>query len=227
MESKNLPLNAGMPDEGRLCQIGRKLRERLAQIPEIYSMPTEQAEIWALGDFLSPEECTRLMPMIDATAVPSSAYDAKYESGYRTSYSGNLDPTDPLVKRIGRRIDDLLGIDAHFGESIQGQRYFPGQEFQPHMDWYADNTPYWDIERDRGGQRCITAMIYLNQVEEGGATDFTNLSLSIEPKPGVLLIWNNADHSGVPNPMTEHAGKPVVRGVKYVLTKWYRANRWR
>ena len=38
--------------------------------------------------------------------------------------------------------------------------------------------------------------------------------------------WNNADPEGVPNPWTIHAGRPVEAGVKYVITKWYRTQRW-
>lgn len=226
MQTTVPPRTPGMPDEAILRRTGDKVRQRLAQVPEIYRLPTDQAEIWALGEFLSAGECTRLMAMIDACAVPSTAYDEKYESGYRTSYSGNLDPDDPLVKRVERRMNDLLGIDGRFSETVQGQRYLPGQQFHPHTDWFPDGTPYWEIERNRGGQRSITAMIFLNHVDEGGATEFTELGLSIEPKPGALLIWNNADPDGVPNPLTIHAGRPVVRGVKYVLTKWYRARRW-
>lgn len=66
-------------------------------------------------------------------------------------------------------------------------------------------------------------MAFLNTVEAGGHTHFTNLQASIEPKPGVLLVWNNARADGSPNEDTIHAGMPVVSGSKYVLTKWYRA----
>ena len=31
---------------------------------------------------------------------------------------------------------------------------------------------------------------------------------------------------GEPNLMTMHAGTPVVRGTKYVITKWYRTRPW-
>ncbi len=221
-----IPAPTDNPDQMRLRKLGRKVRERLGDLPEVYRIPTDKAELFAVGEFFSPEECDRLMAMIDAVAQPSRAFDAAYESGYRTSYSGDVDPHDPFVRKIQRRIDDLLGFDPAYGETIQGQRYLPGQEFQPHTDWFPGGTAYWEQEKDRGGQRSITAMAYLNPVEEGGATAFPRLGLSVDPKPGALLIWNNADTDGTPNPFTIHAGTPVVRGVKYIITKWYRSRRW-
>lgn len=214
------------PDQQRLRRIGRKVRERLTALPEAYRIPTHKAEMFAIGNFFSPEECGRLITIIDAVAQPSRAFDATYDSGYRTSYSGDVDPHDPFIKKLQRRLDDLLGIDPSYGETIQGQRYLPGQQFQAHCDWFPGNTDYWEVEKKRGGQRSITAMAYLNPVEEGGTTAFPHLGLSIEPKPGALLVWNNADPEGNPNPWTIHAGTPVVRGVKYIITKWYRARRW-
>lgn len=214
------------PDGQRLKRIGRKVRERLAANPEVYKLPTDKAEIFAVGDFLSADECARLMAIIDAVAVPSRAFDAAYASGYRTSYSGDVDPDEPFIMTLQRRIDDLLGINPAYGETIQGQRYLPGQQFKAHTDWFPVGTPYWEQEKARGGQRSFTAMAFLNTVEDGGTTDFPSIGLRIEPRPGALLIWNNADEHGVPNPWTLHAGMPVVRGVKYIITKWYRTKQW-
>ena len=225
----NVPMLAAPadnPDKQRLRRLGRKVRERLSDLPEAYRIPADKAELFAVGDFFTPEECGRLMAMIDAVAQPSRAYDASYDSGYRTSYSGDVDPHDPFVRKLQRRLDDLLGIDPSYGETIQGQRYLPGQQFQAHCDWFPGDTAYWEEEKRTGGQRSITAMAYLNAVEEGGATAFPHLGVSIEPTPGALLIWNNADPEGNPNPWTIHAGMPVVRGVKYIITKWYRSRRW-
>ena len=214
------------PDKDRLRRLGRKVRERLAVNPDVYKLPTDKAEIFAVGDFFTPDECGRLMAMIDAVAQPSRAFDADYASGYRTSYSGDVDPNDPFIIKLQRRIDDLLGINPAFGETIQGQRYLPGQQFQPHTDWFPANTSYWEQEKRRSGQRSFTAMAFLNPVEDGGTTDFPSIGMRIEPRPGALLVWNNADPDGVPNPWTLHAGMPVVRGVKYIITKWYRSRRW-
>lgn len=220
------PADEENPDKMRLRKQGRRVRERLAENPAIYKVKVDKAEVWALGNFLSAEECDRLIAMIDAVAKPSSAFDVDYSTGYRTSYSGDVDPDDPFVMRIQRRIDDLIGVDPSYGETIQGQRYLPGQQFQPHTDWFPANTPYWEQEKDRGGQRSITTMVFLNEVEEGGETDFPRLGISFTPKRGVLLIWNNADEEGRPNPWTIHAGTPVKKGVKHIITKWYRARRW-
>ncbi|HYD24200.1 MAG TPA: 2OG-Fe(II) oxygenase [Croceibacterium sp.] len=220
------PLPHENPDKDRLRRIGRKVRERLAAHREVHKIPTEKAELWAVANFFDPVECGRLMAITDAVAQPSKAFDAAYSSGYRTSYSGDVDPHDPFIRKLQRRIDDLLGIDPTYGETIQTQRYMEGQQFQAHTDWFPANTPYWELEKDRGGQRSFTAMAFLNAVEEGGDTAFPRLGVAVSPQPGALLIWNNADENGTPNPWTVHAGTPVTKGVKYIITKWYRCRRW-
>lgn len=157
-----------IPDKDALKRVGASVRKRLAADPQAYKVPTDKAEIFAFGDFLSASECKRLILMIDAVAQPSTLFDADYSTGFRTSYSGNLDPRDPFVAGISRRIDDVLGLKAETGEAIQGQRYMPGQEFKPHNDWFYTSEDYWKSERKRGGQRSWTAMIFLNAVEAGG-----------------------------------------------------------
>lgn len=216
-----------VPDQAALVAVGNQVRARLAGNPAVYKVPTEIAELFAVGDFLSAAECTQLCGMIDEVARPSSLHELDYGSGFRTSYSGDLDPYDSFVRGISRRIDDMLGIDPAFGEFVQGQRYLPGQQFQPHNDWFYTTEKYWQLEQARGGQRSWTAMVYLNEVAEGGATHFTNIGIEIKPKPGVLMIWNNALPDGRPNIDTMHAGTPVASGAKYVITKWYRTRAWR
>jgi prolyl 4-hydroxylase len=216
-----------VPDQEALARVGAIVRERLAADPGIYKIENPHAELFAVGDFLTLAECEKLCAMIDEVARPSSLHELDYASGFRTSYSGDLDPYDSFVKGISRRIDDLLGLDSAIGEAVQGQRYLPGQQFQPHNDWFYTSEKYWQLEEARGGQRSWTAMAYLNEVEEGGATHFTEIGIQIEPKPGVLLLWNNALPDGRPNEGTMHAGTPVVKGAKYVITKWYRTRQWR
>lgn len=213
-------------DKAALARVGAQVRERLEADPAAWKLPGDRAEIWALGDFLSPAECDRLIAMIDAVARPSTVYDHGAEGQHRTSYSGDVDRADPFVRMVERRIDDLLGINPAWGETIQGQRYEPGQEFRQHCDWFWTLGEYWKGERQRGGQRSWTAMAYLCDVEEGGETHFTRIGASVAPQRGALLVWNNALPDGTCNYDTMHAALPVIRGTKYVITKWYRTRPW-
>jgi prolyl 4-hydroxylase len=214
------------PDRDRLRHVGDKVRASLAANKAVFRVPVDQAELWLIENFFDALECGRLMTLIDSVARPSPIYDADGLPGFRTSYSGDFDPRDPFVRKIERRIDRLLDIKPVYGENLQGQRYLEGQEFKAHEDWFPANSPHWAREQSRGGQRSFTAMAYLNPVEGGGATEFPRLGIAVDPRPGMLLVWNNADRNGVPNPFTLHSGNPVERGVKYVITKWYRSRRW-
>jgi prolyl 4-hydroxylase len=216
-----------VPDQAALAHLGAAVGARLSANPDVYRVENDKVALFALGDFLSADECAQLCAMIDAIARPSSLHELDYASGFRTSYSGDLDPRDAFVASISRRIDALLGVEAAIGEPVQGQRYLPGQQFKAHNDWFYTSEGYWPQEEARGGQRSWTTMAYLNDVEEGGATLFAALGFQIEPKRGALLIWNNALPDGRPNEATLHAGLPVVRGAKYVITKWYRTREWR
>ena len=80
------------------------------------------------------------------------------------------------------KITAFMGLPKDYGETIQGQRYLPGQEFKPHNDWFYTDQDYWKNERKRGGQRSWTAMAFLNKVEEGGQTHFVEVGARIEPK---------------------------------------------
>lgn len=216
----------GSTDEQQaLKKVGEVVRKRLCSDPGVYRIPVDGLEIFGVADFFTAAECNRLIEAVDAVARPSPTYKGTDGSG-RTSYTGDVDPSDPFVLMLQRRIDDLMGIDSAFGETIQGQRYAPGQEFRGHYDHFLPSQAFWESEQKRGGQRSWTAMAYLNAVEEGGSTDFTQIDLSIPPQPGALLIWNNMKPDGTPNPKAMHAGTPVLRGMKYVLTKWYRSRPW-
>lgn len=214
------------PDKAQLARVGALVRARLDANPNMHRLPVDTAEIYAMGGFLTEGECFRLVAMIDMTARPSTLFSGDRRDGYRTSYSANLDRNDPYVKMIERRIDDLLGMEPDWGETIQGQRYEPGQEYKQHYDWFNARASYWKDERKKGGQRSWTAMMFLNDVAEGGETWFTSAGLKVTPQKGALVVWNNATPEGEPNAMTLHAGTPPVSGTKHIITKWYRTRPW-
>ncbi len=224
--SRTMPKPAH-PDCDALARIGTSVRERLSTDRTFDRLHVEGAELYLADAFLSDVDCRHLIALIDHVACPSRLVEEDGWEDYRTSFSGDIDPDDSVVKSIDSRLCELTGIDPRHCESMQGQRYNQGEYYHEHWDWFDTKAPYWRRESRNGGQRSWTAMIYLNAVDEGGTTDFVHLDLKVAPARGSLLIWNNALPNGSPNPLTMHAARPVTSGVKYVVTKWFRARPWR
>lgn len=65
-------------------------------------------------------------------------------------------------------------------------------------------------------------MVYLNDVEEGGTTKFPLINLDIVPKKGTAIIWYNLDKNNNRNKYSNHSGSPIIKGEKYIITKWFR-----
>jgi len=206
--------------------MNRAVLERLKADDAVQVLHDDGLQLFGVPDFFSPEECERLMAMIDRTARPSPVFDVDYGKGARTSYSGDLDAADPFVQMLHRRMDDLIGVEENWGETMQGQRYAVGQEFKAHHDWFDTSQPYWKGDVALGGQRAWTLMVYLNDVPAGGATEFPKAQIAVPPQQGTLVAWSNAKDDGRVNMDTLHAGTPVTEGVKYVVTRWYRARPW-
>jgi len=74
----------------------------------------------------------------------------------------------------------------------------------------------WHIEHGKGFEnepRAFVFSIYLNDVEEGGETEFLHFSKRTKPKTGRIVIWP----AGFPY---LHRGNPPLSGEKYILTSW-------
>jgi len=180
------------------------------------------AEIYEIEGFLNDDECNLLIKKIKSKLRPSTiATSGIYDDSFRTSSTcdlGNLD--DLFMQEIDSRLCNFIGIDSSFGEIVQGQHYLENQEFKAHTD-YFEGTQL--LEHDGGrGQRTYTFMIYLNDVIEGGETEFPKLNKSFIPKKGTALIWNNLNEDGSLNSNTIHQAHPVLKGEKTVITKWFR-----
>jgi prolyl 4-hydroxylase len=71
-----------------------------------------------------------------------------------------------------------------------------------------------------------TALVYLNDDYEGGETCFIKTGLTVKGRKGDALLFRNATPDRALDPMTEHAGLPVTRGVKLLASRWIRERRW-
>lgn len=65
--------------------------------------------------------------------------------------------------------------------------------------------------------RVMVSMLYLNDVEEGGETEFLFLSKRFSPKKGRFLIFP-AGYTHI------HRGNPPLKENKYIVTSWIERN---
>jgi len=200
---------------------------KLSSIDGIQRVPTPRLHLFLLRHFLDVPSCAGFCELIDQNRRPSTLADDQGIPDFRTSETCDLDPVHPLVAALKSRLSELTGIGQSQGEPLQGQHYAPGQEFKPHTDSFNPGSADYFLHCAEAGQRSWTAMIYLNEPEDGGATRFKAIGKTIQPETGKLLLWNNLLPDGSPNPATLHQGMKVRRGTKYILTQWYRERPFR
>lgn len=209
------------------ARIGAWVKARLLRNPNAVKVEADGLDLFVVRDVAEPALCEALIRLIDADLVPSGLMGPTDDKEFRTSKTCNLRADDPLVLQLEERIRSVVGIQPELGEYPQGQRYEVGQQFKPHYDWLDPNASYWPNQVKCGGQRTWTAMMFLNDLEAGGHTIFTEADVSVRPRAGNLLLWNNLDADGEVNPRSMHQGSPVEAGIKYVITKWYRERAWK
>ncbi|NNF93008.1 MAG: 2OG-Fe(II) oxygenase [Altererythrobacter sp.] len=205
---------------------GESSTDRLLAKAGMQRAPSPKIELFQCRNFLSAELCEELMALIDAGRRPSTIADDNGDSYFRTSETCDLSASEPAVQRLEAMLLKLNGIDPAHGEPVQGQRYAVGQEFKAHTDYFAPDGLDFHKFCSVAGQRTWTFMIYLNDVAAGGATRFKTVGKTFQPEAGKLLCWNNRRPDGSVNPNTLHHGMKVRKGLKYVITKWYREKEW-
>jgi prolyl 4-hydroxylase len=132
--------------------------------------------------------------------------------------------SDPVVRQVGERIAAIAGMPLSHAEAIQVVHYAQSQEYRPHFDAYDLDTPKGQRCCRYGGQRLITALVYLNQPGHGGGTAFPKLNIEVQAQPGRMLLFHNTgENSRVPHPHSLHAGLPVQSGEKWAFNIWFHA----
>lgn len=210
-----------------MTMTGESVAARLMVQEGMQRLPTPRAELFQRRAFVPEELRAELIALIEQDRRPSTIADDNGDAYFRTSETCDLAADIPAVQRLEALLTQLCGIDPVFGEPLQGQRYAEGQEFKPHTDYFAPGGRDYQRFCATSGNRTWTFMIYLNDVAAGGATRFKVLDKTFQPEAGKLLCWNNRLPDGGVNPATLHHGMKVRKGVKYVITKWYRENPWR
>lgn len=170
---------------------------------------------------LTDEECQRLIEAA-APRLRESRLVNKVVSEIRTSRGMFFEEEEsPFIRRIERRISELMNVPIEHAEGLQVLHYAPGQEYKAHHDFFARNSP------SARNNRISTLIIYLNDVEEGGETVFPLLQIKVKPERGSAVYFEYFYRNQALNDLTLHSSAPVVRGEKWVATQWMRRQRIR
>lgn len=126
---------------------------------------------------------------------------------------------DPLIDRVNRRMTALTGLNLQTAEDFQVQNYGLAGHYDPHFDFSRDlkNSTLGQLGT---GNRIATVLLYMSDVEAGGATVFPYVGARVMPSKGDAVFWHNLLQSGEGDFRTRHAGCPVLKGWKWVSNKW-------
>jgi len=136
----------------------------------------------------------------DITIRPNYLKDSKFKcfNDYINElYNCFIDYQDqwPFLKNLIK--------DVHIG-SFNIQKYSPGDHFS------LIHTERTSLQNSH---RVFAWMTYLNDVEDGGITNFSHYNIKIKPQIGKTLIW--------PAEWTHaHSGEILNSGIKYIVTGW-------
>lgn len=169
-------------------------------------------------EFMSGAECEALIALASPSLAPAQVVDPDsallISDPVRDSSSAAFPflEENPFVHALNRRIASASRSKPEQGEPMQVLAYGPGQQYRLHSDALAsvDN------------QRIQTFLVYLTEDFDGGATYFPHGDLALRPSRGDAICFSNVTADMRPAANARHAGLPVMRGRKLILSKWIR-----
>lgn len=187
----------------------------------------EDPLIYTIDGFITDKECDHMIDISKSklqqalVAGNNKGYVSQGRTGQNCWIGHN---TDEVTLKIAHKICNIVEYPIENAESFQVIHYNQSQEYRNHYDaWKFDNSEKSNRCLLKGGQRMITALVYLNDVKQGGGTKFNRLNIDVQPKKGKILVFqNHKPNSNIVHPMSEHAGTPVVEGEKYAFNLWFR-----
>lgn len=170
-----------------------------------------------VDNVLTPNECKALVTLMDTSK--KWHYDgmvvrnkmAFVDLDYKQCKAITISRDSPIMQKIFRRLSAMTSLPISHFEQPRLIKYKEGGFFKVHHD---QNT--WDPPRIR----VLSMVIYLNDVPEGGSTNFPRLNVEVRPKAGRGSFWYNVSPDGYSYPETAHEGRPVTKGEKYCLIIW-------
>ncbi|XP_065573742.1 prolyl 4-hydroxylase subunit alpha-2-like [Artemia franciscana] len=187
-----------------------------------------------IHDLLNDGQLTKFKelaePKLHSSRHKSSNGQGFVKSMIRTSKNAWLEESDdPMLSKISKRITTATGLlvqEKTSAEDYQVANYGIGGLYVTHTDHLMHNpdpNSYGPWER-LIGDRLATLMVYLTDVEAGGATVFPRAGVTLWPEKGAAAFWYNLYRSGEGDDNTRHGACPVLHGSKWVSNKWIRYN---
>ncbi|KAL3907395.1 MAG: hypothetical protein SGILL_008895 [Bacillariaceae sp.] len=196
--------------------------------PNILSQPPNGPWVITMENVATESECKKMIELGAARGyersqdVGEKKFDGTYAAKQQdTRTSHNTWCLDECYKHTDhqttiKRVENITGIPDTNSEYWQFLQYEEGQFYAEHHDYIP-----FHLERSQGA-RILTVFLYLNDVEEGGGTHFSQLGITVQPKRGRVVIWPSV-HDHDPNkkdPPTHHEALPVKKGIKYGANAW-------
>jgi len=181
--------------------------------------------------FVNDEVCAWLIERSRGRLERARVYDAGRkedivsETRTNTAATFNLMETDLVHLMVQARMAVTTGAPLVNMEGATVLHYDVGEEIANHYDFIDPETPGYEEEVRVRGERIITFLVYLNDDYEGGETEFARLGIRHKGRRGEGLCFVNVLPSGQPERRTLHAGRPPLRGEKWVLSQFIRNRR--
>ena len=152
-------------------------------------------------------EYAKQYPFILTGAISPSIQDANTGKVKTISYEDIKKMSDQEIERLVRYIYSI--------DDINMQRYTKGQGGYHH--WHSEHFPHPNDPTQRSLHRVLLWLIYLNDVEEGGETEFFYQQTKVKPTQGSIVL--------APCGFTHtHRGSIPQSSDKYVLASWVMFN---
>ena len=177
--------------------------------------------VYVVNNFLSDDECEAFVEMgkgkMERAKVISDD-ESEFHASRTNDFCWLEHSASDVIHEVSKRFSVLVKMPINNAEQFQLVYYGPGNEYKPHFDAFDKTTKEGQNNWFPGGQRMVTALAYLNDVEEGGATDFPKINVSVKPNKGDVVVFHNCIEGTTEiNPQALHGGSPVVAGEKLSL----------
>jgi prolyl 4-hydroxylase len=198
-----------------------RLSDRTVDILSVMKHP----RVVVFGSFMSKEECAQLIelarPKLDRSRTVNRQTGGEEVNDARTSNGMFFQRGEgEFVTKIEKRIAELVNWPYENGEGLQILQYGPGNQYEPHNDYFDPKDPGTPVILQRGGQRVGTFIMYLQSPDKGGGTVFPDVGFEVAPIAGNAVFFSyNKPHAVT---KTLHGGQPIIQGEKWIATKWMR-----